>query len=750
MKKSKSMLSLLLAAVMVLCAFPMSASAESFYSSYTIDDGKSVTYSDFTLANWSGSSSTFTNNGTVTVNGGFYLDYHAHLVNNGTLTVKGNPSTMSIASGCSFTNKGVATFDNSFNLGFQNDCVNEGTIYLYNITSINVDGLTNNGTIVCGDGISSSIFARISAVGGTVVWEKDYDPSGKPVPTPNNIEYDLNGGSWVTTPDANADIYYYGTDGKDSYTIGVEEPFKDLNKMVTREHYTFVGWTCDKEDETEPSKYLAILSEWACKITLTAHWKPTNYNVRYNLGGGYFKDATDITSDGTYFYSPYNIESSTFTLPTPVKDGYTFAGWMDSRGIVTPTVSVEKGTTGNIAYTAQWTANGNTPYTVNVYYMDTDGNYSTTPDTIKSEKGVTDTTATVNSSAYVKTGFMYDSNRSINKGNVTADGSLVISLYYAREQYDISFMTSDGSDTLYNYKAYFGANIAYNGKEPTQTLDDYICTFAGWTKYANSDVVIGSLGVASQSATYYAVFDKEQTKFTVSIDDFAGFADVSPMSYKVDKGKNLVISLHLADGYCFGTDDHALLYSSLYVGNGNSVMILGKDYTVTCKGNGEPVVLTIPNITSDLSVQISAFEHSKHDFDANKDKVIAESTCKSTGTLSRYCYMCGATVTVQTDINSGNHTALKHIDAKSATTEANGNIEYWHCEACGKYFSDKDGKNEIMLADTAVGKIAKPTDKSPQTGDNGRMALWFAILFASAGAFVGTVAYGKKRKYFAK
>lgn len=55
------------------------------------------------------------------------------------------------------------------------------------------------------------------------------------------------------------------------------------------------------------------------------------------------------------------------------------------------------------------------------------------------------------------------------------------------------------------------------------------------------------------------------------------------------------------------------------------------------------------------------------------------------------CETCGEEYS---DINAGNHTTLKHIEAKAATTEAEGNAEYWHCESCNKYFSDKDGKNE--------------------------------------------------------
>ena len=38
---------------------------------------------------------------------------------------------------------------------------------------------------------------------------------------------------------------------------------------------------------------------------------------------------------------------------------------------------------------------------------------------------------------------------------------------------------------------------------------------------------------------------------------------------------------------------------------------------------------------------------------------------------------------------------LEHHDAKAATCVAEGNVEYWECSVCNKFFSDKEGKNEL-------------------------------------------------------
>ena len=116
------------------------------------------------------------------------------------------------------------------------------------------------------------------------------------------------------------------------------------------------------------------------------------------------------------------------------------------------------------------------------------------------------------------------------------------------------------------------------------------------------------------------------------------------------------------------------------------------------------------------------------------------------------CAVCGKTYG---ELDAKNHADLKHIPAKAATWVAEGNIEYWHCEGCGRYFSDRDGTKEIRRADTVTAKrksssaAAKPEDdlKSPGTGDTSNLALWIALLFVSGGAAIGTTVVSRRKKY---
>lgn len=131
-----------------------------------------------------------------------------------------------------------------------------------------------------------------------------------------------------------------------------------------------------------------------------------------------------------------------------------------------------------------------------------------------------------------------------------------------------------------------------------------------------------------------------------------------------------------------------------------------------------------------------------------KDCSGGKATCRD----KAKCAVCGKTYG---ELDAENHADLKHIPAKAATWVAEGNIEYWYCEGCGRYFSDRDGTKEIRKADTVTAKrksssaAAKPEDdpKSPGTGDTSSLALWIALLFASGGAAIGTTVVRGRKKY---
>ena len=145
----------------------------------------------------------------------------------------------------------------------------------------------------------------------------------------------------------------------------------------------------------------------------------------------------------------------------------------------------------------------------------------------------------------------------------------------------------------------------------------------------------------------------------------------------------------------------------------------------------------------DYIISECADDNKDHKCDYCGKKLTEHTGGKATCKDKAKCEVCGAEYG---EFDANNHSDLKYIDAKAATKDAEGNIEYWYCEGCGKYFSDKDGTKEIKKADTVTAKL-KDDSKFPQTGDISNLALWIALLFVSGGAAIGTTIISRKKKY---
>ena len=145
----------------------------------------------------------------------------------------------------------------------------------------------------------------------------------------------------------------------------------------------------------------------------------------------------------------------------------------------------------------------------------------------------------------------------------------------------------------------------------------------------------------------------------------------------------------------------------------------------------------------DYIISECADDNKDHKCDYCGKKLTEHTGGKATCKDKAKCEVCGAEYG---ELDPKNHTNLKHFPAKAATKTTEGNIEYWYCDGCGKYFSDKDGTKEIKKADTVTAKL-KDDSKSPQTGDTSNLALWIALLFVSGGAAIGTTIVSRKKKY---
>ncbi len=114
------------------------------------------------------------------------------------------------------------------------------------------------------------------------------------------------------------------------------------------------------------------------------------------------------------------------------------------------------------------------------------------------------------------------------------------------------------------------------------------------------------------------------------------------------------------------------------------------------------------------------------------------------------CELCGEEYG---EIDPNFHTNLKHFEEKAATETAEGNIEYWYCADCGKYFSNSAATEEISESDTVTEKLPaeeKPQKTepktSPKTGEVADPFLWAALLFVFCGVLTGAGILCKSQK----
>lgn len=84
--------------------------------------------------------------------------------------------------------------------------------------------------------------------------------------------------------------------------------------------------------------------------------------------------------------------------------------------------------------------------------------------------------------------------------------------------------------------------------------------------------------------------------------------------------------------------------------------------------------------------------------------------------------------------------SIIHVDAKEATTDTEGNTEYWYCEDCKICYEDKELTKVISKENTVIAKIS-----TPKTGDNSKIVLWGMILVVCAVIVCILVKYRKKK-----
>lgn len=269
--------------------------------------------------------------------------------------------------------------------------------------------------------------------------------------------YEIEPETFTIAGDGSSVVYIHYTRNKVSVTVnGEKEDYYygetiDKPEDPTKDGYTFGGWV---DEDGKPVNFpITVPAE---DIVIEPIFTAKTVSLSFEVDG--------VTVEGY----PVDVEvDSTITAPTaPEKDGYNFVDWY-----IKGTNTAFNGTmpTADTVYEARYTAGANTKVAIEIYTMNTEGVYEKT---VGYTFGVTDTTAWIEPN-YDLPGLTPNLEKSKLSDAVAADGSTVLSIYYDRDLYKVTWDV-DGVETTDD--VYYGAVIVAPA-DPAK--DGY--TFAGWT-----------------------------------------------------------------------------------------------------------------------------------------------------------------------------------------------------------------------------------------------------------------------------
>ena len=570
----------------------------------------------------------------------------------------------------------------------------------YTVTLNAGGGTINNGNVT---GYTHGVGATLPTAGDMTYtghtfkgWYDNENLTGSPVTAIGDTETG-NKEYWAKWEINQYTVTVKPENGKADITITQDYGTPITAPTLTREGYQFNGW-----DKAFPTTMPAE------NMTITAKWKVNSYTITFDTTGG--SEIAPITQDyGTAIVAPAD----------PTREGYTFIGW----DMEIPTTMPAE----NITLKARWK---------------------------DSEKPTGEIKISENSwKAFLNNitfGLFFKDTQTVTINAADNSGESV-TVEYLLSNKELTKTELDGM-TFTAYTAPFGIDpdneyIIYVRLTDKAGNTDYICS-DGIVLDGTSPVIKGIENGKSYCEAQTVTIDEKyidtvivnETK--VTLDENNSFvlspADGEQKIIVTDKAGNTAeMTVTVNDGHTFGE----------WASNGDGT------HTRTCTVDGCSAGTQTENCIDankdhkcdicDYIISECADDNKDHKCDYCGKKLTEHTGGKATCAEKAVCEVCGK---AYGEFDANIHSDLKHIDAKAATKDAEGNIEYWYCEGCGKYFSDKDGTKEIKKADTVTAKL-KDDSKLPHTGDTSNLALWIALLFISGGAAIGTTIVSRKKKY---
>ena len=490
--------------------------------------------------------------------------------------------------------------------------------------------------------------------------------------------------------------------------------------------YTFGGW--NKADGTAWDYASDKVTD---NITLYAKWAANTYTITFDTAGG--SEIAPITQDyGTQIAAPAN----------PTRKGYTFKGW-DKE--IPETMPAE-----NITVKAQWEIN---QYTI---AFDTAGGNEIAPITQDYGTAIT-APADPTREGYTFIGWDTEIPATMPAENITLKAKWK----------DIEKPTGEiiiGTNKWHEFlnKLTFGLFFKDTQTVTINAFDNSGTVFVSYlvTDRDLSEAELQSLVFGGYEAPFCIDLNGEYIVYAMLVDESLNITYLRSDRITLDNVQPVIGGIENGKTYC---EAQTVTIDEKYIDtvtvNGTKVTLDENGGFTLSPADGEQKIVVTDKAgnTAEMTVTVND-GHTFGEWVSNGDgthsrectvdgckgvETMACSGGKATCTEKAVCEYCGKAYGKP---DSNNHTDLKHIDAKAATKTAEGNIEYWYCDGCDKYYSDKDGINEIKKADTVTAKLPGDT-KSPRTGNASDLALWISLLFVSGGVTGVTAGLRKKKKH---